>query len=341
MSVHVEDKIPVYSFPTDPTEKAEWVRAMPDDLNVESVTKHMGLCAIHFPNAKMRKIGNNSRPIDPPSYFPGAPRSSWGPSPFKKRCTLSAAAETRRPDPGEELNSFLLGDLLNLDTFTKKLQELCCVYSGTLVWHKNNTSFSYLSSQRDGPVFNYSIHFKSLGVNSTKSTSKIKGLEYEAYSGLKKVKHPAIPNTICTWSAFNEVVRFLFSFTEEDDKIKFIKRQIYLNNVPENRLVYDSDDMCQAFSLYTLSRHMYSKLRLVIKLPAIRTLQNITGASKKVNDLTFFKSFFAAQDERSRSCTLIADEIYVKSCLTYTGNYPFEFFFISNVFKTIFQMDIS
>ena len=49
------------------------------------------------------------------------------------------------------------------------------------------------------------------------------------------------------------------------------------------------------------------------------TLGLITRTSSNKDDEAFFTSFFAAQEERSKACTIIADEIYVKSCLRFSG----------------------
>lgn len=209
-----------------------------------------------------------------------------------------------------------------MDNFVEKVNEKLLPYRGSISWSTNG--FNFLSEVREGPGRTHnkiSIFFSTHKVTSAKTFTKL-SLDYEAYVCLKQLKHPARPFHINCWSAFDEVVSFIHKEHEHDsdDKFSFIERQIYLLNRPKNNLrVYDFNDINIAFSFYTLSRHLYGNLRKVLQLPSISTLQKVTRASKNIDDDKFFTAFFNSQDERSRSCTLIADEIYVKSCLTYRG----------------------
>ena len=61
----------MFGFPRDREKKEAWVRALPDQITVDEVTSDMGVCAIHFPGAKMRKAkGGHFVPDEPPTYFP-------------------------------------------------------------------------------------------------------------------------------------------------------------------------------------------------------------------------------------------------------------------------------
>lgn len=319
------DKIPVYRFPTDPDKLAAWVTAMPDAISVNDVTKWMGLCAIHFPDAHFKKVpGGYLVPDDPPTYFPHAPKSSWGPPPSKQRKTTMSTAEARIGDPEQDLKEFLSNDALILKTFRKCLEDHVKEYDGHIVWHLDNESISFISNSRKGPIFNYSLHFRITGIISTKSLTKFKGLEYEAYHELKRKKHPAFPSEVKCWTGVKELLKYVCkppapSDDEKDSKMDFIRRQIHLVNLPKNSHIYDPEDIFQAFSMYSISRHLYGKLRDLLQLPSISTLQKITSAASNIDDDTFFASFFSNQSEKEKCVTGIVDEIYVKSQFSLAG----------------------
>ena len=60
--------ITVFRFPDDPNTKVDWVKALPNEMKVEHVTKYMGVCAMHFPpTAKTKYSGGKLVPDEPPS----------------------------------------------------------------------------------------------------------------------------------------------------------------------------------------------------------------------------------------------------------------------------------
>lgn len=311
--------VTVYAFPKDKVLRAAWGRAMPNGLTLDKITDNMGLCGIHFPDCKdWKQRGNHRVPNEVPTYFPNCPPSTIGTKPPPKRPTKRSSAASRCPDPDIQLKAFRESDILKLDNFTETVKDKLSLYSGTIQWNQNG--FNFLSETREGPIHKVSIFFRTVGLSASKTVSKIT-LDYEAYVGLRRVKHPARPLSINCWSSFDEVISYVHKEQEhnDDDRFAFVERQVFLLNIPKNNRVYDFNDVNMAFSFYTLNRHLYAKLRKVLQLPSISTLKKVTRASTNIDDDRFFTSFFKAQEERSRSCTLIADEIYVKSCLTYRG----------------------
>ncbi|GFO27734.1 transposable element p transposase [Plakobranchus ocellatus] len=130
-------------------------------------------------------------------------------------------------------------------------------------------------------------------------------------------------NAVTTWSQFDELIRFVRDPSmdgveaAESTKIDFIQRQVQLLNTPKNQKVYNKNDLCQAFSWYTVSTSLYNRLRSCIQLPAKSILQKITRTAKNMKDDSLFHLFFDKQPERSKNCIIIVEEVYVKASLTY------------------------
>ena len=68
------DKISVYRFPEDETEKEKWIKAVPN-ANLR-VTRDTVVCELHQPSGfEEIKVNGKSGPKDLPSIWPGVPSS--------------------------------------------------------------------------------------------------------------------------------------------------------------------------------------------------------------------------------------------------------------------------
>ena len=64
-SISSDPKVKVYRFPTDDNELRNWLAVLPNEICIESVTRHM-VCSKHLPNiAEMKKIYGYDRPCSP------------------------------------------------------------------------------------------------------------------------------------------------------------------------------------------------------------------------------------------------------------------------------------
>ena len=258
-------KVPVYKFPKDPETRRSWVRAMPNAL--KEVTNYMGLCARHFPDCKVyRRYGHALVPQEPPTYFPDVPPSTVGTPQPAKRTTAKTTAASRRPHPDHELHTFREVDCLKLDTFAQKIKEHFAQLPGQVLW-KNANHFNYISDDREGPLFKVSIFFWT----SATDLVKYNRISYEAFVGLRQVKHPANSLSVNCWSGFYELVRYVLSEAKDESdhpKTDFLQRQVELVNKPKNCRLYSLADMNQAFELYAQSRRVYKKLTEILQLPS-------------------------------------------------------------------------
>ena len=334
--------ISFYKFPTDPELRQKWIRALPNKLDINQVTENMCVCSEHFP-ADVATRTKRKIPIDPPSIFKDLKEQSCSGTPQpKSRSTTRTTFEVRtRPShPDAQLHQFNEDQKLKMNTFKVMLGEIISLYSCFLVWHPtDSTKFSVISVGRNGPVFDFSLHFHM----KTVVNECITDLGYEAYVGLKRIFPKCLPSrsSLNVWHQ----VEILFQYaagsttdfltpTEEktERKFDFISRQVTLLNTAKNLLIYNSSDILHAFSWYTFSRPLYQMLRDDLVLPSITTLRKITRVAKNIQDKTLFSKILERQDERSRGVLLLFDEVYVKATLSYSG----EFLVYSNLGKIHF-----
>ena len=67
----------VISFPNDLDERRSWCLNIPNQLDPEKVTEHMGICLRHWPTNFKAKTGRGGhlRPVEPPTLFGNTPSS--------------------------------------------------------------------------------------------------------------------------------------------------------------------------------------------------------------------------------------------------------------------------
>ena len=74
---------------------------------------------------------------------------------------------------------------------------------------------------------------------------------------------------------------------------------------------------------FAMSRATYSKLREDYQLPSVTTLTGLISKVGNTDDLTFIKEVVSGVTERQRTVIIMADEVYVKSTLSYHGGKVF------------------
>lgn len=226
-----------------------------------------------------------------------------------------ASASARAVDI-DEMPLFRENNRLKLSTFEADLTSRVTEAGGVGFVGRgaDKNQFSLFSKKRDGPVYLFVIFFTLTFVEDS-----IKEILYEAYSGLKLIKHSTL-KTVKTWDQFDELLRFVrLTDSHVDKKVKHLERQVVNINTPKNTKVYSNEDLLKAFSWYTISRTLYNKLRDYLTLPSLSTLQNLTRLARSTDDSTLFQTFFMKQVERARWCIIIVDEVHVRAALTYSG----------------------
>jgi len=171
--------ITVYGFPSDPVEQHKWVRSLPNV--VSKVSDHIGICALHWPaDTPLQRKGRYSRPILPPSIFPGAPESSISTVNLSTPWSTKKSSSSARAVDIDEMSGE--HEKLKRDTFLDDLRSKVN-HVGLLAAADRDTIVMF-SPTREGPVPSYFVELK-LAENEGSFA-----VEYEAYHKLKRIYHP-------------------------------------------------------------------------------------------------------------------------------------------------------
>ena len=108
----VNSKIVSASSAKHPDDRIKWIDSMPNDRRSLEELKEIHVCVSHFNCDWVTVQGGGKRPIDPPSIFPGVPKSSTKQTVPRTRTTKSTSADTRIAkqkhveDTKDKINSF-------------------------------------------------------------------------------------------------------------------------------------------------------------------------------------------------------------------------------------------
>ena len=67
--------VKVISLPKDPEERERWILAMPNEKESLRRLKEIHICETHF-NCEWVSVKGGKQPKEPPSVFPGIPKSA-------------------------------------------------------------------------------------------------------------------------------------------------------------------------------------------------------------------------------------------------------------------------
>ena len=116
----------VVKFPNknnDPDEWDRWICAMPNERASLEKLKEIWICRSHF-NCEWKKVPGGERPVEPPSIFPGIPKSCFKQTVSNQLSTTAASSE-KRAQIDEERRK--IRDKINdFDSFRK---EICFPYT--------------------------------------------------------------------------------------------------------------------------------------------------------------------------------------------------------------------
>ncbi|GFO15131.1 developmentally-regulated GTP-binding protein 2 [Plakobranchus ocellatus] len=313
-------KVTMYRFPKDNEQRKQWLRSIPNKLSEEEITDHMTVCALHFrPDTLFSTGGRYQVPLEPPSVFPNVPSSCCGTPQPKPRTTQSSSGSRTDITVVDEHKTVRQKDTLFINTFFSCLSEKISHLGFVAHDDKNIVIFS---KQREGPIPSFSLYLSISDVVD----GVINEVKFQAYKKLVFLQHKQLCGIISCWSQFDELIRFVLDDENEvknEEKFKFVARQIELLNTPKNSKIYNTDDFLLAFSWYSKSRSLYDHVRTFLHLPSISTLRKLTSLAKSVSDEILYQSYFKNVEDKCRGCILIIDEIYVKASITYKGGVLF------------------
>ena len=132
-----------------------------------------------------------------------------------------------------------------------------------------------------------------------------KDFTFECYFVGSPCRVPSVTTTCRTWSALNEIIRFLSS-KEVTHKSKILLQQVSVTdrNSGQEKL-YSTEMIMRAFEYFSTSRALYSRIAQDYQLPSIRTLTRITSKVSKVDETKFLLDIFRKLPRSQRKCVIL------------------------------------
>ena len=241
----------------------------------------------------------NAQGTPPPLIFEGVLLSMIPTPPPKPRPTTSTSLEIRGKQD-DELDAFLKMDNVTFECLSANISTVIC-YSMENTLHVQSTSFFAESL----PMFLVKIS---------------EGLKFQTYhAGVRCYKNHI--TTLNSWSKLEETIRFLHTLPIENKKA-ILKEEFEVMASPTHK-IYNQETIIRALEYFALSRSLYNRLRIDLKLPSVKTLTKLTSKVGKLDDDEFITKTFSNVNDKQRNCAVLVDEIYVKPLLQYHGRNVF------------------
>ena len=302
------NKLSVYRFPKDPSERERWKKAVPNENLI--VSDNTVICEAHWPPGfETIKHYGKYRPKYPPSVWDGIPASQIPtvPPPLRPTNRALSGVRSRKED---ELASFIK---IDKTTFSNMKDEM--------TMNKRTFTAPVTAFMFDSILYIQSVKFlKGIPLFVVKISEN---LRFETFHcGVKCYVATLSKNyltTVDSWSKLEEIIRYLYSL-EVDHKKEIIQQQLSVM-CPKivGTHIYGTEIIVRAFEYFATSRSLYNRLREDYKLPSISTLTRITSKVSKLSENTFLNGIFNSVENNQKLCILLHDEIYVKKMLLFHG----------------------
>ena len=278
------------------------------------------MCSQHWPaDTPMIKFYGKLRPKNPPSIFPGIPKSMIPtPPPEQRKTSQQKTLPSNRNIIPDEIDVFMAKDLIRFGELKEKFVDNGCNFDRFQIisYVMDDTTIVIQSKQLQKPSciptfllqissdFTYeSYHCGVLCTIQSLSSNRVKKLE-------------------CLFS-IEEALTFLNSCELDNKKNVLLEQVAAMCPIPVGSKKYGMETIVRAFEYFAVSRSLYSRLRDDYELPSIATLTRLTSKVLNIDDSVVLKNVLSNVNSRQKSFIVLIDEVYVKPALRYHGGTVF------------------
>ena len=344
----------VHGFPNTRTdagrqECAQWLAALPNYIDINNVTKHMGICAKHWkPGVPCKRLsGGSERPIEPPTEFGSIPKSfhqqTVTPGYSRKSESRNVLSEDRskvsfiterekdRIKTWDELVTYCQSLNLNV-TYTSEFIRLC-----------------KLSDQSFPPRVEFSVQISSCyNVQAYRESTEIslakilKGYQYKLvyYSQIGEIISKLESSQTDFRSEVKALTGQLMKLSTQDEsmndasakRLEFICAQLtaHTTNKQHQGKKYDIYLISEAVNLFLRSRNAYRALRNILILPCENTIRSFfgtfgTAGSEEECVQVVGDVFSSLEHDWDKHVFVSADEIYVTPSIRFRASHVLGF----------------
>ena len=308
----------VYRFPKDKDERERWKNTIPRD----NIPDHPDtvVCSQHWPaDTPMIKFYGKLRPKNPPSIFPGIPKSMIPtPPPDQRKTTTQKTLPSNRNIIPDEIDLFMAKDVIGFGELKEKFVDNDFNF---------DTRFQIISYVMDDTIVIQSKQLQKPSCIPTFLLQIRSDLTYESYhcgvlctiqslssNRIKKLQH---------LSSIEEALAFLNSCELDNKKNVLLEQVAAMCPIPVGNKKYSMETIVRSFEYFALSRSLYSRLRDDYELPSIVTLTRLTSKVSNIDDSVVLKNVLSNVTRGQKSFIVLIDEVYVKPALRYHGGSVF------------------
>lgn len=323
--------VPVVRFPTDEVERDRWIKSMPNAGNSLVNRKDLFICASHFDCEWVVSRGGK-RPVDPPSVFPGVPKSCLKQSKVKKRSTSRTSSTTRELREKErqmqdnnmkDFASFLQQlprryPLYSLkvdgdDVYMSKLNDTGRHVVEFLWFRKIDSPFGFLHLvcvEKDG----FKIPKNNFALNKNSRLNK-----WSQLSNIFETINKHVPSNSDHLNKALQELKYIDDF-HSSSHYQFLTAQLEMLLLPSNKLRYTKYSLIFAAELLCISPAAYRMLRgsKTIMLPKQQVIRDLMCRSLQDSSL---QTALSELKPEQRLVNILFDEVKLKSVLRFTAGH--------------------
>lgn len=319
------------SFPNDKNEREKWINAMPNERTSLTSKKEIWICASHFDCAWVTVKGGK-RPSQPPSVFPGVPKSCLKQVQESKRPTQKSAADIRQLNQQQAINE--KDKIISFENFLQNISLIAISFYSI----KKENEVSLFSIGDGGRCVTMFLKFRK--TDSKFGFLQLIDAEKDGIEVKKSIFNLQKNNLLHKWSQFKNIISVLSSYVHKSQDVidqvidelsaisefehhpsfQFIQEQLQILSTPANGRRYTKNVLIFAAELLCTSPAAYRLLRNsnVILLPHETLVRDLMNKSLQDGKL---KSLFERLLPEQRLVNLLFDEVKLKRALRFSGGH--------------------
>ena len=323
--------VKVISFPKDLEERERWILTMPNEKESLRRLKEMYICETHF-NFEWVSVKGGKRPKDPPSIFPGVPKSVLKQVTSASRPTSSSTAEARATK------------VQAADKAADKIQDfdhLCAEISShfpgfNVIKDQENL---YLSrTDATGQTVKQFFHFQLVsspfgflflhrvekdGIEVPKRLFPLhKNSLLSKWSQIRSISDQVNTYECTSKEILQHVISQLCEVTEAHElaHFNFLLSQLCLMFKPPDGRRFETDTMIFALQLHDISPSAYKMIRRsgLIILPSTKRVKQMLASIQQDSNL---RTLFDRLKPQQRLVNLMFDEVKLVETLRFSGRH--------------------
>ena len=325
----------VVKFPNknvDPSEWDRWLCAMPNERASLENLKEIWLCRSHF-DCEWKKVRGGERPVDPPSIFPGIPKSCFKQTVSKPRLTSAtseqrADIEAKRREEEDKIKDF--------DEFCVKIRTR---YSNFNVISGHDGTDIYLSrTDAKGQKVTRFLHFRSISshfgflyfVTGEKDGTAVPKGKFSLQKNSLLSRWTQVDDIVSVVDNYENINNdYLTIVLESLDKMEdlhgsahfqFLRAQIQLLLIAPKGRRFDKQILVVAAEIYGISPAAYKMIYRsgVLAIPSVSTIKKLLRASFNDDNIA---AIFKELKPQQRLVNVSSDEVKLSSTLRLTGGH--------------------